>query len=335
MGMTKSYDENDWLQLVDPLPNDSTSLDFMEHITTALEHEHHIPYLEQSLGSNMSIVEWVLSQTPVVHEYAARVMFDALDVDERNDPIIVASRISEIMSGENIFMLDISEDPPWYPQQRIGAVEPGARSKEYAIRKMVSPTNAKSSEAESEEIKARISSRNAAFANELSKREIDAQRLSTPDKFATEPHALGLSTKDDARDVFECERENTVSRALIANKDARIELLQEELSSQRTQFKLQVAGSKFEKTLVQQQLLAVLNFGNNSDELSSVQQRLLAILNNTSTTGNGSLSGAPMGWPTSYINGGMVSDSTIDIDTPEGRRGAIELSREAQLPFAI
>ena len=31
----------------------------------------------------------------------------------------------------------------------------------------------------------------------------------------------------------------------------------------------------------------------------------------------------------------MVSDSTIDIDTPEGRRVAIELSREAQLPFAI
>ena len=55
MGVIKSYDEREWLQLVDPLPNDSTSLDFMEHITIALE--HHIPYLEQSLESNMSIAE--------------------------------------------------------------------------------------------------------------------------------------------------------------------------------------------------------------------------------------------------------------------------------------
>ena len=102
------------MKLVDPLPNDSTSLDFMERITIALE--YHIPYLEQSLESNMSIAEWVLAQTPFVHGYAARVMFDALDVDERNNPIIVASRISEIVSGENIFMLDVSEDPPWYPQ---------------------------------------------------------------------------------------------------------------------------------------------------------------------------------------------------------------------------
>ena len=56
MSMTKtSYDERDWLQLVDPLPNDSTSsLDFMERITIALDH---IPYLEQSLESNMSIAE--------------------------------------------------------------------------------------------------------------------------------------------------------------------------------------------------------------------------------------------------------------------------------------
>ena len=30
-----------------------------------------------------------------------------------------------------------------------------------------------------------------------------------------------------------------------------------------------------------------------------------------------------------------MCDSTIDIGTPEGRRNAIELSREAQLPFAI
>ena len=106
MSMTKtSYDERDWLQLVDPLPNDSTSsLDFMERITIALDH---IPYLEQSLESNMSIAEWVLAQTPFVHGYAARVMFDVLDVDEKNNPSVVASRISEIMSGENIYMLDI------------------------------------------------------------------------------------------------------------------------------------------------------------------------------------------------------------------------------------
>ena len=92
---------------------------------------------------------------------------------------------------------------------------------------MVSPTNAKSSEAESEEAKARISSRNVAFANELSEHEVVAQRLSTPNKFATELHALRSSTKDkdDARDVSECERENTVSLSLIANKDARIKLL--------------------------------------------------------------------------------------------------------------
>ena len=99
------------------------------------------------------------------------------------------------------------------PATEHGTVEPGAQ--EYAIRKMVSPTNAKSSEAESEEVKARISSRNVAFTNELSEHEIVAQRLSTPDKFATESHALRLSTKDKdkARDVSECERENTVSRS--------------------------------------------------------------------------------------------------------------------------
>ena len=38
-------------------------------------------------------------------------MFDALDVDEKNNPSVVASRISEIMSGENIYMLDILEEP--------------------------------------------------------------------------------------------------------------------------------------------------------------------------------------------------------------------------------
>ena len=107
---------------------------------------------------------------------------------------------------------------------------------------MVSPTNAKSSEAESEEVKARISSRNVAFADELSKREIDAQRLSTPDKFATESHALKPSTKDDARDVSECERENTVSRSLIANKDARIELLQEELKFAKNSIRIAGRG---------------------------------------------------------------------------------------------
>ena len=39
-------------------------------------------------------------------------MFDALDVDEKNNPSVVASRISEIMSGENIYMLDVFEEPP-------------------------------------------------------------------------------------------------------------------------------------------------------------------------------------------------------------------------------
>ena len=89
----------------------------MEHIINALEHGHY--YFEQSFGSNMSIVEWVLSQTPVVHGDAARAMFDALDVDEKNNPIIVASRISEVMSDEDILMLDIPEDSPWYPQQSM------------------------------------------------------------------------------------------------------------------------------------------------------------------------------------------------------------------------
>ena len=51
MGVIKSYDEREWLQLVDPLPNDSTSLDFMEHIMNALAHGHY--YFEQSLGSNI------------------------------------------------------------------------------------------------------------------------------------------------------------------------------------------------------------------------------------------------------------------------------------------
>ena len=50
------------------------------------------------------------------------------------------------MSGESIYMLDISEDPPWYPQRRIEAVEPGARAKETTIREIVSPINAETSE---------------------------------------------------------------------------------------------------------------------------------------------------------------------------------------------
>ena len=86
-------------------------------------------------------------------------MFDALDVDEKNNPNVVASRISEIMSGESIYMLDISEEPPWYSRRRIEDVEPVARAKKTAIQEIVSPINAESFEAESaartEEIKAR------------------------------------------------------------------------------------------------------------------------------------------------------------------------------------
>ena len=102
MDMTIPRHHNVWLNLVDPLPgyplpNNSTSLDFIEHIINALEHGHY--YFERI---NMSSVEWVLSQTPVVHGDAARAMFDALDVDEKNNPIIVASRISEVMSDETL-----------------------------------------------------------------------------------------------------------------------------------------------------------------------------------------------------------------------------------------
>ena len=128
--------------------------------------------------------------------------------------------IPEVVSDENILMLDIhedTEDSSWCTQRTVESGE-----QEYAIRKMISPNNARSSEAASEEAKARIISRNVAFASELSKHEVVAQRLSTPNKFATELHAIRSSTKDedDARDVFECERENTVSRSLIANKCA-------------------------------------------------------------------------------------------------------------------
>ena len=99
----------------------------------------------------------------------------------------------------------------------------------------------------------RISDRNASFANELRERESDALRLaglSTPRrlleiderKSAIELRAL----RDEARrkhdldvpltiarveeinthDMAECKKENTANRALIANKNARIELLQ-------------------------------------------------------------------------------------------------------------
>ena len=84
----------------------------------------------------------------------------------------------------------------------------------------------------------RISTRNASFADELSERENDALRLSTPRrliderKSAIELRALrdGVPVKEiDTHDVSECKKENTASRALIANMDARIGLLQKEL----------------------------------------------------------------------------------------------------------
>ena len=110
MSMTKTTfcTERDWMQL-DPLPNNSSGLEFMARVTLAIK--YNIPYLERSFESNTSISEWVVAQTPFVHGYAARIMFDALDVDEKNNPSVVASRISEIMSGENIYMLDILEEP--------------------------------------------------------------------------------------------------------------------------------------------------------------------------------------------------------------------------------
>ena len=48
----------------------------------------------------------------VTYGNAAQVMFDSLNVDEKNDPNDVASRIFEIMSCENIYMLDITAEPP-------------------------------------------------------------------------------------------------------------------------------------------------------------------------------------------------------------------------------
>ena len=88
--------------------------------------------------------------------------------------------------------------------------------------------------------------------------------------------------------MSECKKENTASRALIANMDARIGLLQKELSSQRTQFELQAAESKFDMTLVQQQLMLVMNNdalrylpGNDQASTtggkSSVQQQLSSV----------------------------------------------------------
>ena len=88
-------DEREWMQL-DPLPNNSSPNEFMARVSLALE--CHIPYLERSFASNTSISEWVVAQTPFVYGYAAQVMFDALNVDEKNNPSDVASRIFEIMS---------------------------------------------------------------------------------------------------------------------------------------------------------------------------------------------------------------------------------------------
>ena len=88
-------DEREWMQL-NPLPNNSSPDEFMARVSLALE--CHIPYLERSFASNTSISEWVVAQTPFVYGYAAQVMFDALNVDEKNNPSDVASRIFEIMS---------------------------------------------------------------------------------------------------------------------------------------------------------------------------------------------------------------------------------------------
>ena len=155
----------------------------------------------------------------------------------------------------------------------------------------------------------RIRVRNASFADELSERENDALRLSTPRRLIDErKSAIELRALRDgvpvtearvkeitAHDVSECKTEDTANRALIANKDARIELLQKELISQRTQFELQVAGAKFEMTVVQQRLMLVLSndalkYLPSNDRastiggLTSVQQQLLAVMNNAPTT---------------------------------------------------
>ena len=77
-------------------------------------------------------------------------MFDALDVDEKNNPSVVASRISEIMSGENIYMLDIFEEPPDAMDEPIEEkvlTEPddGGHSRE-----IVSPLHAEAAETRAE-----------------------------------------------------------------------------------------------------------------------------------------------------------------------------------------
>ena len=241
MSITKTtlYDERDWMQL-DPLSNNSSPNEFMARVTLALK--YHIPYLKRSFESNTSISEWVLAQTPFVHGYAARVMFDALDVDEKNNPSVVASRISEIMSGENIYMLDITEEPPdamdepiekkvlpddgghsreivsplhaeaaetraeareaaaraevtkarteaartaAWGNARIEAAEAVARAKEAAIHAEGAMARTEMWDAATE-MWERISIRNASFADELSERESDAQRLSTPRRLIDE-----------------------------------------------------------------------------------------------------------------------------------------------------
>ena len=52
-----------------PLPDNSSSAEFMARVSLALE--RHIPYLERSFASNTSISEWVVAQTPFVYGYAA------------------------------------------------------------------------------------------------------------------------------------------------------------------------------------------------------------------------------------------------------------------------
>ena len=62
--------------------------------------------------------------------------------------------------------------------------------------------------------------------------------------------------KVESLKMSKCEMESVVARALVAKKDARIDLLTKELESQRAQFELAALGAKLELASVQQRMLA-------------------------------------------------------------------------------
>ena len=100
-------------------------------------------------------------------------MFDALNVDEKNNPSDddVASKIFEIMSCDNIYMLDIIAEPSDAmdgPTKKKALTEPDDGGHSIGtMTPLLTPLP----------LGKRIRDRNASFASELRARESDALRL--------------------------------------------------------------------------------------------------------------------------------------------------------------